>query len=192
MTTTAAERNLVIWWTVATIVGWAIGFFVCEALKSFFSTLYSDGLVIGAGIGIAQGVVLRRMAPMGWWLLVSIVGFGIGLAVSEAAFGADPGLAGRALTGLIIGAAAGAAQWLVLRRRFAQAQWWLLAMIPAWIVGWLIIRAAEELEDSSTLVVYLVGGFGAAVVGIVTGVVLTRLARHRLDGVTPPRSQPSA
>ena len=68
----------------ANIVGW-FGFYVCEALKHFLATLLLDGLVIGASVGIAQWLVLRqRFAPIRWWVLVSIGGFGAGNAVGRA------------------------------------------------------------------------------------------------------------
>ncbi|MEO8252723.1 MAG: hypothetical protein ABI578_09655 [Chloroflexota bacterium] len=174
---TQAERNLGLVWVLATVVGWAVGFVVCEALKSFVSTLFVDGLVIGAFVGIAQGFAVRRLAPMGRWVLVSIIGFGIGLALGEAVAPGASTLGAHALIGAIIGTAAGVAQWLILRRHVARAGWWVPANIVAWTVGWTIIRLAEGLESSPTLVVYLVGAAGAAIAGIITAAALVWLAR---------------
>jgi hypothetical protein len=33
------ERSLLLLWVAATAVGWAVGFFVCETVKAFVSTL---------------------------------------------------------------------------------------------------------------------------------------------------------
>ena len=174
----AGERSLGIQWVVATIVGWAIGFFVCEALKAFVSTLFVDGLVIGAFVGVAQGLVVRRrIAPMGWWVLASILGFGVGLAAGEAVGPGVPLIVGRALIGTIIGLAVGVAQWLVLRRQVARAEWWILASVVGWILAWIVIRSAEASENQPIVLVYLLGGSGAAVAGIITGAALIWLSR---------------
>jgi hypothetical protein len=177
---TQPERTLAIQWVVATMLGWGIGFFVCEAIKPFlydFTHLGGDGLVIGAGIGIAQGLVLRkRIAPMGWWVLVTIVAFGLGKLIGESvAQGLSPAL-GHALSGAVIGAAVGLAQWLVLRGRLPRAEAWVLANVAAWAVGWSLISVAEG-SAWSTPVVYAVGGLGAGLAGIVTAVALIRVSR---------------
>lgn len=178
---TQAERNLGLQWVVATVVGWGIGFFVCEAFKAFLAGLSADGLVIGAFVGIAQGLVLRRrIAPMGWWVLVSIIGFGVGKFAGEVAVQGMPTGVGHAVTGAIIGVSIGIAQWLVLRRHVARAEWWVWANIAAWALGWSLISLAENAEGLSTLMVYLVGGIGAAVAGIITGIALVWLSRARL------------
>jgi hypothetical protein len=179
---TQAERNLAIQWVVATIVGWGIGFFVCEGLKPILydiTHLGGDGLIIGASIGIAQGLVLRRIAPMGWWVLVSALGFGVGKFLGEAVAQGLAGVVGSALTGAIIGAAVGDAQWLVLRGKVAGARWWVAANIAGWAIGWSLISLVEEAEGVSTVLVYLIGGVGAAAAGIVTAIALVGLSRTR-------------
>jgi hypothetical protein len=184
---TEAERNLAVLWVVATTVGWGIGFFVCELLTGFlalFAHLGGDGLVIGAGIGIAQGIVLRRRISfrfsfMGWWWLVSSLGFGAGKVLGEAAAQAIPAAVGHLLTGAIIGAAVGAAQWLLLFGNVRAAAWWVVASIVGWAVGWSLISLAEDAAGLSTLMVYVVGGIGAALAGIVTGANLIWQSRPR-------------
>ena len=176
-----SERNLGATWVAATVVGWAIGFFVCEALKAFVSTFLVDGLIVGTFIGIAQGLVVRRgIAPMGWWVFVTIAGFGVGLAAGEALALNLAGPLGVAVTGVIIGAAVGIAQWLVLRRGLAQAVWWIPANIAAWGLGWTLIRLVDDAATTSTLVIYLVGAAGAAVAGIITAIALISLMRRSL------------
>ena len=178
---TRTERGLGFQWVTANIVGWAIGFFVCEALNAFLATVFVDGLVIGTAMGIAQWLVLRRpFAPMGWWVVVSIVGFGAGKAVGDAFVQGIPPVVGYGLDGAIIGASVGIGQWLVLRRHVARAGWWVIANIAAWALAWSIIGFAEASEGLPILMVYLVGATGAAVAGIITGIALIRLSRFRL------------
>ncbi len=54
------ERTLAVWWVIATVIGWGIGFAVCQAIKSIISTVFVDGLVIGTFVGLAQWTILRR------------------------------------------------------------------------------------------------------------------------------------
>jgi hypothetical protein len=181
-----AERNLGIQWVVATIVGWGIGFFVCEGLKPFFydiTHLGGDGLIIGGGIGIAQGLVLRkRVASMRWWVLVSIVGFGLGKLIGEAVAQGMPAALGHGLSGAVIGATLGLAQWLVLRRHVSRADVWVLANVAAWAAGWSLISLAEG-SAWSTVMVYAVGGVGAGLAGIITAVALIWVLRgQKLPG----------
>lgn len=182
LASTQSERTLAIWWVVATVVGWAVGFFVCEAIKPFLydiTHLGGDGLVIGAGIGTAQGFVLRRrFAPMGWWVLVTIVGFGLGKLIGESVAQGMLATVGHAVSGALIGASVGLAQWLVLRRQLPRAEAWVLASVAAWAVGWSVISVAEA-SAWSTPVVYAVGGLGAALAGIVTAAALVWISRSR-------------
>ena len=177
---TPSERNLGLQWVAATVVGWAVGFTACEALKSIVSTLFVDGIVIGTSIGLAQWLVLRRrLSPIGWWVPLSIIGFGLGKAVSEALAPATPAVLGYMLSGAVIGLSVGLAQWLLLRRRVPSAGWWVPATILAWLIGWTLIALAEYLADLPTLAVYLVGAIGAAAAGIITAAALTWLFRSR-------------
>lgn len=184
---TASERRLGIQWVVANVVGWLIGFALCEALQSFISTVLVDGLVIGSAVGIAQWLVLRRwMSPVGWWVPLSIVGFGVGKVLAEAVLPNVSTLPGYAATGAIIGAAVGVVQWPVLRRHVSSAAWWVPATVVAWVAGWSAIAVAEHAVDWPTLAVYAVGGVGAALAGIVTAIVLIWLMRipRVSDGVS--------
>ena len=176
---TPIERNLGLQWVAATVLGWLVGFVVCEALKRLLaSVLGTDGLVIGTAIGIAQWLVLRRqIAPTRWWVFASIIGFGVGKAVGEAVVHGFPTVIGAGLTGAVIGLSLGVAQWLVLRHYVSRAGWWVPATILAWGIGWSVISLVEDVADQSTPVVYVVGATGAAVAGIITALTLIRLRR---------------
>ena len=139
---TAAERNLGIQWVLAVVAGWAIGFFLCEALEQFLTTFFVDGLVIGSAMGIAQGLVLRRrIAPLLPWVVASIIGFAIGKFVADAVGPALPDLAATVVSGAIIGLSAGTAQSLVLRGRYSPAWWWIAANVAGWAAGWSLMTS---------------------------------------------------
>ena len=75
--------------TIGWVAGWAIDFYIISTEFNFFS-----GMVIGAGIGFAQWIVLRREIQWGgWWIVVSIVGWSTGLTL----------LPGMLLTGMMAG-----------------------------------------------------------------------------------------
>jgi hypothetical protein len=175
---TSAERSLGLQWVGAVVSGWAIGFFACEWLEEFLSTAFVDGLVIGTAVGIAQGIVLRkRIAPAGWWIVVSIVGFGIGKLVSDQIGQALPGPVGMVLGGAAIGLSAGVAQWLILSRRYSHAGLWIGANVVGWAAAWSLISLADG-SELSVAVTYLVGAAGAALVGVITGIALIGLTRQ--------------
>jgi hypothetical protein len=167
---TRNELGLGLWWVLATTVGWVVGFAICEAQKEFFESLSADGAVIGTSVGILQWLVMRRhVSRAGWWILVSIVGFGIGKLIGDAIAQAVSGPVGIGLSGGAIGASLGLAQWLILRRHVVEAGWWVLASALAWAVGWSIVMLAEETAGGPTGTAYLIGAAGAAVAGVVTG-----------------------
>ena len=182
---TTAERNLGLQWVLAVVIGWAIGFFVCEWIEEFLSTFFIDGLVIGTAMGIAQGIVLRkRIAPVVPWVVVSIVGFAIGKFVSDLVGQASPGPLGTVLGGALIGLSAGVAQWLILRRRFPQAGWWIAANVLGWAAGWSLIGSIDG-SNASVTMIYAVGAAGAALVGIITGIALIDLVRQPIAQPEP-------
>jgi hypothetical protein len=195
---TTVEWSLSLRWVLATTVGWVVGFAICEAVvKPFVYTLThfpSDGAVIGISIGIGQWLVLnRRINRTRWWILASIVGFGVGKDVGDMVAQAVPGAIGWALEGVAIGASLGLAQWLVLRRHVPEARWWIVASAIAWAVGWAIISSVDtEAAGASIAVAYVIGAIGAAVAGLVTAAALVWLLRRLLDGglADTPAPQP--
>ena len=170
-------------WVLATSVGWVVGFAACETIRAiaeFLAHPPTDGAVIGISIGIAQWLVLKgRVHRAGWWILASIIGFGVGKAVGDALAQAVAGALGSGLDGAVIGASLGTAQWLVLRRHVAQARWWVLASILAWALGWSVISAVDEVAGGPAGMAYIIGATGAAAAGVITGLSFVWLVRRR-------------
>ena len=179
---TQAERGFGLLWVVANVVGWIVGFALCEALKAFVSTLFVDGLVIGTGIGLAQWLVLRRRLPrVGWWVVLSIIGFGVGIGVGEALVASVSSPLRDVLDGALIGVSVGVAQWLLLRLRVSGSELWLPANVFGWAIGWTLIALGEASETWPVVAVYAVGAVGAAIAAVVTGVTLISLLRRPIQ-----------
>jgi hypothetical protein len=184
---TRTDWGLGLGWILATTLGWLVGFAICEALKSFLDSLSADGAVIGISIGISQWFVLRRRIDgAAWWIPASIVGYAIGKFAADAVIQAETGMLGVVLSGVVIGIAAGFAQWVVLVRHFSRAELWVVASALGWAVGWTVISAVDESVGGPTASTYFIGATGAAMAGVITAVALTWLLRSR-----PPLDDPS-
>jgi len=118
------------------------------------------------------------------WVLASIVGWwALSLPVSAIApvVGAMP-----VVSGSIVGAGVGIMQWLVLRRRFHRAGWWVLASTMGWAVGWAVgqnliepvtmflAKYEEALGGRSVVTLSVLGVMVGGVAGIMQWFVLRR------------------
>ncbi|GAC1678003.1 MAG: hypothetical protein NVS9B8_18710 [Candidatus Limnocylindrales bacterium] len=190
MQLTRAEWGLVLRWVLATIIGWIVGFAICEAVvKPIVNALThfnSDGAVIGTAIGIGQWLVLgRRINRSGWWILASILGFAVGKGVADSVAQTVPGVVGWALGGLAIGLLLGLVQWLVLHAYVREARWWILANAVAWAVGWTVIASVDPEGGTAIGLAYLIGAIGAGIAGVITAAALVWLGRIDIGASRP-------
>ena len=125
-------------WMLASILGFAMGAAMGNAVTDWIFTA-----VFGAGGGSMQWLVLRRqIAAAGWWVLASTLGFAIApivaitglMAVSQIMSLDGNPLVAPILLGVLSGVLSAIFPWLILRRQFAQAGWW----IPAHLLGSLL------------------------------------------------------
>jgi hypothetical protein len=150
-TSPSFDWTLWLQWLAVTTLGWLLGAALLPELAL---------VVAGFVIGVLQWVVLRqRLSQTGWWVLASAVGWAGGGAIAIALVPPDFGF----LTGTVLGAVGGAAQWLFLRRYFYRAGWW----VPVSALGW---TAGLTLLSGPLLV--------GAVVGAVTGIALELFLRY--------------
>jgi hypothetical protein len=114
------------WWIATPALGWLLGIavvylgyaiwpVVLNARSTWWAVLVFAS--IGATTGLVQWLVLRRRVPRaGWWVLASVLGWGLVRPVSGESFTSPPelllglGVVPSAVTGL--------------------ALWWLLAHLP--------------------------------------------------------------
>ncbi len=190
------------WWTVATVLGWALA---GAGVGAVFQQSDATPLqyVFVPLIALFQWLLLRRhFARASWWLVATAGGtlmaaliYAALLALPESAFGAPTSGLRTGTSDLTDGIAIATAQWLVLRRTVRGASLWLPATIsPLALFGWLDYQrgaAAAELIDNlsrqdqiglAAVNTAIIGLF----VGVLTGAVLMRLVeepRHAEDVV---------
>lgn len=154
--------------------------------------------LVGAAMGVAQSISLRRTkASSGWWVVATLAGWVAGGIVS----GTLTGAFGGALTGVgpdvgYIGVAVafagglafllpGVSQWLVLRGRVARPGIWVaahaLSFLAASLFGFpimVVVGTAMGWEFPSAAAWGLEGLLAGIVYGVMTGVTLIRMLRQ--------------
>jgi hypothetical protein len=203
------QWNIILPWMLATVAGVAIGILSLLTLTTSLALAGTStvlvGLIggagLGGGIGIAQWLVLRRhIASAGWWVLVSVVGgmigVALGLVLSDALRPLISALLGEAIQSrpagprlalsntvavgaadAVVGLVLGSAQWLVLRRHARSAGWWVVASCLGWMTG---------LSLSAGMVDVLGIPLSLLVIGIVSGTATGSLLAYLLFGGATP------
>lgn len=100
------------WWIPASAAGWAGGAGLVVFLLRPENPVVAPA-IIGAGIGLAQWLVLRwQVSRAWWWIVVSILGWAVGMM----------GILGASLAGAAAGAVTGVSLELLLRHARLEAQ----------------------------------------------------------------------
>jgi len=133
--------RFILWWSLATAAGVAASAVLFLPITSVVEGPVHKGLAgisVGIGLGVGQWLFLRhRFDDAVWWIAATVVGFGIAgtaMGVGTTAELAKRGLASETV-GFVLGATAGTAQWMVLRRQSDRALWWIPASTAAFGLG---------------------------------------------------------
>lgn len=144
--------------TMGIIAGMSTGNLAHRAQPESLAAAWAiSGALAGAGAGIGQWLVLRNVLRHVWlWPILTIIasslGNVLGWAVGE---GLGWQLKGSAndvwgLTGAVLGATVGGAQWLILRRQVKGARWWVTATIAGKIAGNLSAASIGQAAGTSS------------------------------------------
>ncbi|MGK7907400.1 MAG: hypothetical protein AB4040_09250 [Synechococcus sp.] len=144
--------------SVAIAIAWAVATAIALVLTNVVLNLtnlsYEMWIVFLVGpflLGVMQWLVLRWFLPRaGWWVVLTIVGCGLGwvsalglaLAVASLADATSiylpmwvPEELACGWVAAVGGVAIGLAQWLYLRRHLRQAAWWIVASAIGLAIG---------------------------------------------------------
>ena len=176
------EGGLILGWIVANLLGVAaIGVLsLIPFLTSIPGALVSS-LIIGLPIGLAQWVLLRRVAPISiLWALTISVGLFVGLVVSPFLGGIWGFLDDESVFSLmaaytVIGLLVGMAQWLLLRGHFERSLVWLLSSAVGLGLGTGLVLVSNLIQQSGIVSIILV----VCVYAITTGLVISWLPAYR-------------
>lgn len=150
-------------WLTANFFGYAFWFclgalplvILGDRDNDFTGVLFFSSL--GVMTGLAQWLVVVRwhIRQAGWWILATAIGWPTGLFAGIAvASWVNVGneQAGIAVW-IVLGAALGLTQWLVLRNKVQHAEWWILASMALWSTSGLIgIKVADAVNGPSVTV----------------------------------------
>ncbi len=102
-----------------------------------------SAITLGATIGAAQWLVLRRQLPRtGWWILATLIGYSMPMAFGSLISGLEPSWLASLVNFIEFGVVLGALQWLVLRGHIDHAGWWIAISIAGWAIAAALIDIA--------------------------------------------------
>jgi hypothetical protein len=183
--------RVMVWWMVATCLGFTLGLAALVRIDQGASLFAWDtwqamisGLVFGTVVATAQWFVLRHMIPQaGAWILASALGSAAGFALFS---GGPPPERSIPLVAAVIGTIVGLFQWALLRRRACHAIWWIVATLasaalmgsfPAVVLTGALVTGGAITGAVAALFV-LVGLGYLALPAAIQGGVLVRLFRE--------------
>jgi hypothetical protein len=151
-------------------VGGYLAFLTVGALDDPVSAA-AGGLLAGAVIGAGQWLALRPRGMSRRWAVYTAAGMSAGTAVAAVVTGAGTDLPDVMLTGLVAGAAVGAAQSTLLARGGRVSAIWTAVTAVSWSLGWLVSSGVIDTERGF----YVFGSSGAVLVTVLSGLTLRRI-----------------
>ncbi len=201
------QEQLTLWMRTAinNMGGWGLSFLIVNwlvkyldpylgkaGLTSSTETIARSALWLLAGcfagytLGVFQvGGLSAQGFKSGRWPLTTMAGLGLAnsgygyLVLSDSQLGA---IAFSLLFGVVLGGLVGGLQWLILRRHYSRAGWWLPANLIIWTLGltWIFATPLGSLR-----------GVSGIVAGAITGVAVLWLLRHPIPPQAPEEAAPS-
>ncbi len=163
---------------ILTPMNWLLFAFENRAIPEWLGISFAliGAVALGGAIGAAPWLVLRRwIARSGWWVLATLLGYGL-LLVLPSVFPLRALIPEGELTGpltgaimfVVTGAGMGILQWLVLRGHVVRAGLWIAITFAGWVGAYLLtglfIILGLYIEPMDMLFAFLVpvavGGVG--------------------------------
>jgi hypothetical protein len=116
------------YWIMASTWGWLLGGLILPGV-----TMIIAGVLVGA----FQWLVLQGRLAHAWrWIVATSAGWIIGYLITLLMLPQEF----EFLQGMIIGLTTGIAQWMILRREFHWAGWWIIFSTMGWITGLTLLQ----------------------------------------------------
>ncbi len=173
-------------WTKATFWGWLLGVALILVLSSLLDSTgiehlqFHLGVGMGAGVGFAQWLLLKRAGMRKNWIWFSILGMGIPFIILDL-MPAEL-VPHKIAAGIVSGAlATGLLQYLLLKKQFRNAQLWIYGCFTGWTLAVATVFAIDYTKylTSSNLVLFFLNLFlmlaGGIVLGVISGFALKRI-----------------
>ena len=106
------------WKAIGTGLAWVFTYLYHPYLEGTALSPWLYGATLGAGLGVAQCLVVRQL-PRPTWIVVSAACAAVGLQVAMF----SGALTGPIGFGSVVGVTVACGQWMVLRERFSRASW---------------------------------------------------------------------
>jgi hypothetical protein len=173
---TSARVKVVIAWTLASALGWAVGL-------GLLALVPNDPLgcaVAGYAIAVAEWLILSRRCPMSRWWILSY-GAGWMAAIYLGFFVFENFVPNFPLIGIGGGTLAGLQHWIGCRKYVRHCGWWIptfgvSTFLGCWFGTLVGVRVYEMYHPHLWLATYVAGGAsGGATMGVLSGAVLAGL-----------------
>jgi hypothetical protein len=185
------EYLMIVRW-LPTFLGFPVGgWFAAQAVGSVRGpgTAALAGLIAGLVVGVAQWLVLRSRGADLRWVIYTALGLTVGGAAAAVLTGAHTDVRSLVLTGLVAGAAVGAAQATLLAPSLRAGVAWTVLVSIAWGLGWLT-TANVIVDAESGFIIF--GSSGALVVTVLTGLGMRWILAVDSRAKDAPATQPVA
>jgi len=179
-----AGRPFFMAWVSAHLAGGIVGMAFALMAGIFVMRWSLNTLSIAQALILSglQSLILRQRHPtIRWWGVVTAVSSLAGNVMGALALLAFPAIASHAGWGIftlavITGANVGISQWVLLRRYFKRAGWWIFAnLVSAFLIAVMMHPASPLLRWMPNFIVLVVG---IAIGGLITGATYLWLARQ--------------
>jgi hypothetical protein len=184
----SAERQFLRRWTLATFVGWLLGFVftmgaaIVADIMGVEDVQFFVALGMGTGVGYGQLRVVRpRLGAGSGWVGASALGMAAPFVVVDAlraVSGAFP--FSLPITVALGGLAVGLLQRPTVRMHSSKANWWVIASLVGWVLAAATVGLSGLAPHGGWLALISLGAIlGAGVIlAVVTGGALVWLLRY--------------
>ncbi len=198
------DKGRQVWsaWFWAHVLGFPLGLLFVRAVgtvfwKWLFIFVFGNGLppenqyrlaerassilgvvVLFLTISVAQQIAIGNILEWLWWLPVTLGGLLGGFALAWWLVPNTSVFYQGIFLGGTMGVVVGVVQWLILRRYFYNAGWWVVSAIAGFVATFTLILAGVGVAEKSLVIAWLLSPIVGGVFGLVSGAPLPWILRR--------------